>query len=350
MVMICGYHVLEHCGVLAAVQPGSAGEGAAWLLCVLCYAGVNLFAMASGYLGARGRFRLSSVAVRWLQVVCYTVSITLLAAVLWPGMVGKQELLNAVCPVSFEQYWYVTAYFGMVLFTPVLQYALANMPIGQLALCTGGVLGVLSVQQTALQFDVFGTNNGYSALWLIALYLCGGLWRRLEDGAPRCAGRAAAAAAALCFAVVWAFRMKMDGHPDVVSGTLLMRYTSPLMVAASLALLIAFTRIRRASDWLRRGMAALSGASFGVYLIHEHPFIRAKLMAGRFAPLAALPAPVMALGVVLSALGIFLGCAAMDMLRAAVFERLHVRGAAQRLEEMLAGGLRGAMKRYRAGR
>lgn len=328
MLMICAHHILVHGGVLNAVLPGSGANALAWLLYGVTSVGVNVFAMASGYLGAGRRFRLSSAVMHWLQVVFYTVGITLIALALWPGTVGKQELLNALFPVAFQQYWYVTAYFCMLAFTPVLNQAITGLTKGGLIACTAGVLLLLSVQQTGLQFDIYGTDNGYSALWLMAMYLVGGAWKRLEADAPKCSGIVGAAAACACFVGMWGFKLfiETNGLQASYKETLLMRYTSPLMVLAALGLMMACTRLPAPGAGAARVGAALAQASFGVYLIHDHLFIREHLVSRRFEWIAQSGQ----IGwVLLCAAGIFLGCAAIDMARTALFRWLRLKEIVQ---------------------
>lgn len=345
MVLICGHHVLTHGGVLDAAAPGGAAYALAWLMYGITSVGVNVFAMTSGYLGAGRRFRLSSAVMHWLQVAFYTVSITLIALVLWPGTVGKQELLNAVCPVSYQQYWYVTAYFCMLFFTPVLNQAIMSLSKSSLAACTAGVLLLLSVQQTGLQFDIYGANNGYSALWLMVMYLVGGLWKRVEADAPGHAGIAGGAAACACFAGMWVFKLLVEamGMQASVKETLLMRYTSPLMVIAALGLMIACTRLPAPNALAARRGAAMAQASFGVYLIHEHLMIREHVVSGGFAWIAQYGPAGTVLLTIACAAGVFVCCAAIDRARAALFRIFRVRMTVQRVLE---GAARLACRRY----
>ena len=320
---------------MTAVQAGSAVYGSAWFLYAVSSAGVNVFAMISGYLGVQRKFRLSSAVMHWLQVVFYTVLITLVALVLWPGTVGKQELLNAVLPVTYQQYWYVTAYFGMLVFAPVLGCAVNGMSTKSLTACTIGVLLLLSGQQTALQYDIYGVNHGYSALWLMAMYLTGGFLYRMEPNLPKCAGAVGILTAIVCFVMAWLLKMVVhaNGLEAQISPTLLMRYTAPTMVLAACALLAVFVRIRWENAVAVRVVGALAQASFGVYLTHDHPFIREHVMSGRFVFLADMGAAAFVLYAVLCAVGVFAVCAGFDMVRAAMFRVLRIRNIVLYAEE-----------------
>ena len=327
MLFICGHHVLTHGGRLDAAAPGSLGYGLVWLMYGVTSCGVNVFAMTSGYLGGHRQFKLSAAVMHWLQVAFYTVSITMAALVFWPDAVDKQALLNAVCPVSYQQYWYVTAYFCMLFFTPVLNQAIISMSKKNLAVCVAGILLLLSVQQTGLQFDIYGANHGYSALWLMVMYLLGGLWRRVQTDAPKDVSIAGALAACVCFIGMWLFKCLVEhaGMQDAVKSTLMMRYTSPFMVLAAAGLMIACTGLREPGALAARVAAVLAQSTFGIYLLHDHPMIREHVMAGRFAWIAQQGPAGIVLLTSLGAACVFACCAVVDKGREALFHILRVK-------------------------
>lgn len=54
-------------------------------------------------------------------------------------------------------------------------------------------------------------------------------------------------------------------------------YNSPSVLLASLALFVFFLRLEIPSERIKRCIQRIAPLSFGVYLIHEHPFIRSQL-------------------------------------------------------------------------
>ena len=110
----------------------------------------------------------------------------------------------------------------------------------------------------------------------------------------------------------------------------LLDYTSPLITAVSLLMLLLFSRLR-VQGWAWRVIAIFSPLTFGVYIIHVHHVIWIPLQnAFRF--LRDLPAAVLPLGVIVCALGVFLACAMIDALRDLLFRLLRVDRGAEKLE------------------
>ena len=69
-------------------------------------------------------------------------------------------------------------YVALFIFIPLLNIILEKMEKRQLQFCITMILFFFSVIQTLFYSDVFGTNDGYSAMWLMILYLVGGYIRK----------------------------------------------------------------------------------------------------------------------------------------------------------------------------
>ena len=120
----------------------------------------------------------SRLIAMWFRIVFWTLTITAVFSVTVPGSVGVKEWLKAIFPVMTRQYWYFTAYVGMFVFMPALDAAVNSLAPEKLKACIAGVICVFSVMQTFFHRDVFGTSVGFSALWLMVMYMLGASLRR----------------------------------------------------------------------------------------------------------------------------------------------------------------------------
>ena len=92
-------------------------------------------------------------------------------------------------------------------------------------------------------------------------------------------------------------------------------YNSPSVLLASLALFVFFLRLEISSERIKRCIQRIAPLSFGVYLIHEHPFIRSQLW-GHWIHLKPLYAsPYFLLHFVSTVLLVFLICILLDKVR-----------------------------------
>ena len=324
MLMVVVLHILGKGGVLGAAPFPSVRAGAAWLLEAAAYCAVDCYALVSGYVG--GRHRWADLAALWLRVAFYTVGITAAFALLLPGSVSGDNWLRAVCPVLFNQYWYVTAYFCLFCFLPLLEPAVRAMSRRQLGGTAAGLTVLLSLLPTVFQRDAFGTQAGYHGLWLMAVYVVGAYFGRY--GFPQwLKGFRALLGYGVLTGLTWAVKV-------VCGSGALLQYTSPTVLGAGVCLLALFQGLHL-PGWLRRTVAFAAPLSFSVYLIHAQPLVWKYLIADRFASFASHSAPGLALRVVGTALAIYVACSLLDLPRAALFRSLRVKDRLRLLEDRL---------------
>lgn len=327
MFMVCVLHVMGPGGVMDALAGRSLSRiMAANMLYGLCYGAVDCFALISGYVGAGHPFRYSSVLRFWLQVFFYSGGITLFYAIVEPQKVGPEQIRGAFFPVLTKQYWYVTAYMGLLLLEPVLNAGLAALSKRQKAVLAGSILLVFSASSYRFE-EVFGTEKGYSMLWLVLLYLVGGCLKEL---------RLKQWQAWLCLLLypAAALGLKTGGQ-----------YVSIGYVLGSIGLLLFLAHLPFPA-WLGRTISRLGPLAFGVYLIHVHPIIYNSYMYFRYRGLAELRAPSMLMQILLASAQIFLPCLAIEAVRALLFRILHIN-ALCRWVDILPGRALDALARLR---
>lgn len=316
MFLVAVLHVLGHGGVLEAA--GGPQSAIAWLMETAAYCAVNCFALISGYVGyskAEKPWRPANYLRLWLGVFVYSFGITLLARVLRPEQVAWNDVLKSMLPVTTKQYWYFTAYTGLFFVLPGLNALLRGASDRELNRTVAGLFGVLSVYGTlvASKADIFQLKNGYSFLWIAAVYVMGGWMRRNSESILRRVTTAGALAGiAACVAVTWGWRLLLPSAPQI-----LLSYTSPTILLAAAGWTLVFSRLSFAGA-ARAFVRSLSPAAFGVYLIHVHP-VCWRLIEGRFAWIAASPAWLLPLPVLGCALGVFAACLLIEKTRLILF-------------------------------
>lgn len=347
MLLVVVLHVEGHGGVLEAAQ----GHGVYWAYLpeAFAYCAVNCYALISGYVGVGARWRPANLLCLWLQVVFYSVGLTLVCGRWVPGGIGLTDLLHAAMPVTYQwvDYWYFTAYFGLFFLIPLLNHLVHTMPRRQLQGILVLLVVVFSVLPTVTRHDRFGLNNGYTVWWLALLYLVGGYIRQY-NGLASLRGRRALGMYAAFALLSYGLRMARDvltrrvawyawlGDRFFGAQADWLNYISPTVLLAAVGLLLLFRELRLPS-WLVRLVRWASPLTFGVYLIHNHPLVSDLLVEDRFAAYAALPGPLLVLAVLATAGGIYLACTVVDALRAWVFRLLRVRPFADACVERLRG-------------
>lgn len=291
MVLVILLHLTGVGGICWGARLGSAQFYLGQFLRTASFCAVNCYALISGFVGWNRQPKLRNLLQLWRKVVLLCLVITGGAWVLDPAAVGLAEVREAVLPVLSGTYWYFSAYVGLFCFQPLLNHALRHIPGREAAMAAAGIgLLVLASSVGSLGEWVL-LANGYSTLWLMILYLLGGLMSRfrIPERLP-----AAGWAGLYLLAVLAAYLPRMALlliKPELWSfdsQNLAMQYTGPTVVLASVSLLGLFARLKLSPRAVRI-TRALSPHAFGVYLLHTNPLVFLGCIWGHFTDLGAMP-------------------------------------------------------------
>ncbi|MDE5996039.1 MAG: acyltransferase, partial [Eubacterium sp.] len=294
MLMIPVLHILGHGGLLDGAELLSVKYDLVWLLEAAAFCAVNCYALISGYVCYGGKHRYTNLMMIYLQVFFYIASVSILYAVLRPD---KLDIIDAAKQAFFSfalgPYWYFRAYFCMFFFIPFLNLILDKFEKKNMQKFLLAIFLVCSLLPTVFRTDIAKLDRGYCFLWLAILYLFGayirkyGLWDNMKNW-KNLLGYF------LCVIVSWGAKIIIDSVQNHFSlklkdGNFLIRYTSPTIVLCAVFLLMFFLKLN-----IKPGMCKFikffAPASFGVYLLHEEPLIRDKLITGTFVGYLNMPA------------------------------------------------------------
>ncbi len=333
MLMVLLLHVLGAGGVLGAAEKLSLNYEVAWLLETAAYCAVNCYALISGYVGWKSKYKYANIAVLWLQVVLYSVGINVLFMILRPETWDWKTILNSLFPVINNYGWYFTCYFALFFFMPMLNHVVQTMTERDLKILCGSVVGVLSLLGTVAKQDIFQLKDGYSVLWLGALYLLGGCIGRFGwfRSVPKWK---AALGYIIGVLLAWGTKFLLEAwnNPwlnEVTYSEVLIRYKSPMILLTAVSLLVLFSGI----DLPKTAQAVikfLAPAAFGVYIIHMHPQIWNRIIVGKYAGYTDGNAGLLVLKVLATAVVIYLAISLIDLIRHYLFKWLKIK---ERLSE-----------------
>ena len=341
MYMIVVVHIMNHGGVFGHEKSGAANIIDTFIA-ALVYSCVNCYALISGFVGYREnkyRHKFASLITMWFQVVFYGVLLTMLFKLTGWADVGLKQWVKAVLPVSTEYYWYFTAYVGVVLVAPYINFLLDIMSKkAVIAMCVG-IFVFFSVYSTGIVIlgDPFALKAGFTFVWLSALYIIGAAIKKYDIYVNKIGGVLLSALSCIIVTVLskisigW-ISTKLIGSPK--GAMLLYNYISPTEVLLSISLLILFANIRVSSKAAKLiGFAA--PATFGVYLIHENPFSREALLVPIGKRIVELPGILPPFAVCGSALVILIVCLLIDRIRIVLFNVLKVKELSAKIDSLI---------------
>ena len=332
MFMVVILHTLGQGGILGSATALSHQYEIAWFLEIAAYCAVNCYALISGYVGVNTEFKYYKIIVLWLQVVFYTLLITLIFSLIYPKQVTGITWFNAIFPVSTIRYWYFTAYFGMFFFIPFFNKLLNSLSKTGLKCLGITIFVIFSIWQIVWQTELFAPGGSYSLMWLALLYLLGGIIKKL-DFTNRFKKWQLLVIYAFCITCTWAFKFVFEKYPiHNINPSLLVNYISPTILFSGFALLMFSIKLNIRNKVIIWLVKFLSPLSFSVYIIHANPLIFNNVLPGKFASYVRYSSVHLVVAVLFSALSIYLICSIIDIVRYYLFKILKVSAFYRNIE------------------
>ena len=223
-------------------------------------------------------------------------------------------------PILSGRWWYMTAYFGIVLIMPYIGRLFDAITRKQASMLVCAMIGMYSLFPTLYHADTFKLHSGYSMTWLMALAVIGGYIKRY-DPFPKLR-KGWLGLYVLFMSCICAYYFLGTGlnweDPDRF-----VQFTSIFALLGAISLMMFFARTDM-KPWVRKITTLAAPTALGVYLIHVHPSVWNYILAGLFSSLARQNVLLMLLGVLGGALVIFVLCSLIDWVRAKLFQILKI--------------------------
>lgn len=279
--------------------------------------GVDIFVLISAYFLCTKTVRVSSMVRLWIR--CVVWGLILCGVAQLAGLhVGSRMLWMALLPVSCQNYWFVTAYFVMLVLSPFLSVGLRGLGRKRHALLIGVLLFIYAVAPAVTLWSgtrpLFGFSN---VTWFVVLFVVGSYVRLHGHGIGISRRTLFWTLASALLAVLGWILLSHVFHGLRWNAVREMNCPVTLAIALS-SLMIAVGAKVGVCGWLNRVAACM----FGVYLIHDNPLMRG-LIWNRLVHASSLVRqdlfPVTALAAILL---VFLSCVFLDYLLGLVLRPL----------------------------
>lgn len=320
MLGIVVIHTLGHGGILNNLQSNTINYQILWLLEIIFFVAVDLFALITGYVyyneSKKIRYAISTFINLWLQVVFYGISILLILKYSFNMNVGKQDLFKMLFPITNNMYWYFIAYTGMIFIAPIVSLSLKKIEKRHAAIITIILIVLFSFVDTLSKG--FGINNGYSVFWLLILFILGSLLKKYEIHKFKFKFYLPIISFILII-LTWSWKLYgfkyQIGNISITPDTLL-SYNSPTILLYAITLLIIGSTIKINSKLI----SFITPNLFAVYLINDHEYFRNFFIKNKFIPLA-YESPLYGVSIILLFSICFLfSCIFIDKFRSLLFK------------------------------
>lgn len=334
MMMVVMLHVLGHGGVYSHAGFLTDNYKVAWFLETLAYCSVNCYALISGFANVKSSFKFRRIVYLWLEVVTLNVGLTVVMHFFVPtAEVTTDYWLRAFFPLVRRAFWYFCAYFFMFPLIPILNKGLLSLKKYQhIIICF--MLMAPTVFRVIMKTDNYVLGSGYSALWLLCLYVIGAYFRIY--GAPEWAKwYVTLPAFFIATTVAWSNKIHIENmyaeklitkDSEIYTNRgILISYISPCMVIMAVCLLLFFMQIKIKHKIPKIIISNLGKATFGVFILHVGAaFWYWKDFWKQFNAFAKQPVWQMILNVFLAVTAIYLIASLISLARIYLFKLLRI--------------------------
>lgn len=343
MLMVVILHTIGHGGILDNTIGLSVNNNLIYLLNIACYGAVDMYAIITGYVCVKSKYRWERIIELWLQVTFYTVGITAILYLIPNNIVnvGIKDLIKSIIPVMSKQYWYFSSYFCLFLFIPFINLLLNKLSkeeykklilISIFAFC-----GIAFISRN-LSGDIFNVNRGYSFLWLAVMYIVGAYIKLYSNDFEKINNNKFLCISIIFTILTWLSEIAISivtlkTFGKIKGNNLFILYNSPTILISTVCLFIFFSRVN-----IKHGaniILKLASTSFGVYLISEQPFIRQIFISNKFVEYANMPWYLMIASIILTAIVIYIICSIIDYIRKYLFNLLHIRKLSEKIKDII---------------
>lgn len=226
--------------------------------------GVNIYAMITGFVSVKSQWKLQRYIILWIQVAFYTIFVYLFALILNNfgvlPIVSCGDIIKSLLKLPFgSTYWYFIAYTGLFFLIPFLNKPLLGLTKRKYVCLLVVLFGFLVLVNLVNNSEIY--KGGYNLIWLICLYIAGA-YIRLHN--PCFKPLYTISLSLLCVLTPLVCRLLKLPAP--------MGYCYPNIVLYTFCFFILFYKLNITSPLIRRLISFFSPLTFGVYLIHQHPW------------------------------------------------------------------------------
>lgn len=326
MFFIVILHSLGQGGILNNALLNSNQYKISWFMEICAFCAVDIFAIISGYVSYREEdkpVKYSNYINLWLEVVFYGVIITLIFNIINPQMISSTSYITAMFPVVNDLYWYFTAYTALFFVMPLLNRGIRACGNSSMKKISIAIFVLFSIFGTV--FSIFNLNNGYSFVWIMLLYIIGATLKKCEIG-KKIKSYKAVIGILILYIVTYLYKIygfEFSSDNINITKDLLVSYTSPTILGASILYVIWFSKIKF-KNILQKIIKFVAPSAFAIYLINTNKLVWEHIMKDLFIDISNQSSIKIILYVIGFSTLFVLGSILIDKIRQLIFKICHI--------------------------
>lgn len=268
MIMIVMLHTLGKGSAFTSFKLTSINFFIVNILESLSIVSVNCYILISGYFGGESKFRFRKLVDLYMQILFYSISISVVFWLLGIYKINKADIYRTLFPISFQNWWFMSMFFILYLLTPYINKLLKSLSFKEFNFLLVILITVFVIWPSIFVLKPVDITGGYSLYNFIFLYIVGFYINKYFK--DKSFNKYILISIYLLFSLLLAlFNIKESIILNKNYG--MYNYNFILVFIESIALFLFFKELKINNNKI---INSLAGLTLGVYLIHEHIYVR----------------------------------------------------------------------------
>lgn len=234
--------------------------------------GVDIYIIISGYFLSGKPFRPVSLCRLLTQVWFYSFlgyGIYLLQG----NAFSLQDFKTVLFPTLYKSYWFFTAYFVLLCLTPFLNLFVENASRKQHLSCILTMVLLWCLVRSVTGQDMYGATMAQFVLF----YLIGAYFRKYPDNRLSGPRNRFLLAFGSFFLLLFSIGIYRLTHLWATRLEIVLLFHDPLSLLTAGSAVGLFALAVNCRPFVSKGINLVASCTFGVYLLHDNPFVRSIL-------------------------------------------------------------------------
>ena len=232
--------------------------------------GVDCFVLITGYFSSRTKIQMHKMRNLYIQVITYSILISALMFLMGEISISKDSILHTFLPFSSSQYWFATCYLMLLIFVPVLRI-FAEHADKRVFLT---IIIILTILWSVLSTIRLNSPAYSSFVWFIYLFLLGQYLRLYPAGVL---SKIKVYHGVLCLLIIRGLTVATyfaGKNILYIKENAVFFFGEMEKLPALFCAVLLFFGLKNCKLPQNRFISIIAPCVFGVYLLHDNPYIR----------------------------------------------------------------------------
>ncbi len=290
--------------------------------------GVNIFIIITGYFLINKDIAIKKLLKLWLQIFFYSLGIAMIFYIFKHTSITPTSWIKIIMPISFNRYWFITVYFFLYLFIPIINEYISKIDkerYKKVLLIFFIILVVTySLAYSSSSYFLAEQTPFSNLIYFVFLYLIGGYIKKYKITKIENMSNKRIAFTTLLFFMVYMTILCVCEIIDSkfnVLGNALNWYTRSNSIFVFIISVFMFCLFKNMNIKNNKIINFIASTCFGTYLIQSHTYTKAYLYKKILKTTLYYNSIFLIVHMILSAIVIIIIGAVIDLIRQYLLEK-----------------------------